>query len=105
MSPRPAAPSLPLIWDPSRIAVEERGLDFAAVARIHYMVLRRRPEREARAAVAEVWLGQVEDVATAKPARGLTFLTAGWPRLMNAKLGFEAVGELHVLRRPPGAAT
>jgi hypothetical protein len=34
----------------------------------------------------------------------LTFLSAdadGWPRLMYEKLGFEAVGELCLLRRPP----
>lgn len=68
---------------------------------------------------------QVEDVATLAPARerGLAqsvvlaalaearaaapetiFLTADaadWPQLMHSKLGFEPVGELHILRRKP----
>jgi hypothetical protein len=70
-------------------------------------------------------VGQVENVGTLISARGrglaqavtlaalaasraaghdVTFLSAendDWPRLMYAKLGFEKVGELHVLRRPP----
>lgn len=69
-------------------------------------------------------VGQVEDVATVTRARGrglaqavvlaavaasradrdrLTFLTADaedWPRLMYAKLGFETIGELYVLKCP-----
>ncbi len=68
---------------------------------------------------------QVEDVATLEAARGrglaqavvlaaldaaqalepeLIFLSADaadWPQLMYAKLGFEAVGDVHILRRKP----
>jgi GNAT superfamily N-acetyltransferase len=69
-------------------------------------------------------IGQVEEVATARPARGrglaqavvlaaiaasraeneVTFIVADaddWPRLLYEKLGFSTVGNLHVLRRKP----
>jgi GNAT superfamily N-acetyltransferase len=69
-------------------------------------------------------IGQVEEVATARPARGrglaqavvlaaiaasraeneVTFIVADaddWPRMLYEKLGFSSVGNLHVLRRKP----
>lgn len=72
-------------------------------------------------------IGQVEDVGTLAPARGQglaqavilaaiaasreaghrhTFIVADaedWPRLLYGKLGFEACGVLHVLRKAPTA--
>jgi ribosomal protein S18 acetylase RimI-like enzyme len=71
-------------------------------------------------------IGQVEEVATAGPARGrglaqavvlraiaesreandVTFIVADaddWPGLMYEKLGFTTVGQLHILRRRPEA--
>ncbi|HEX3042195.1 MAG TPA: GNAT family N-acetyltransferase [Solirubrobacterales bacterium] len=74
-------------------------------------------------------IGQVEDVGTLASARGRglakaviraaiaasreaghrhTFIVADaddWPRLLYEKLGFEACGVLHVLRKPPTAGT
>jgi GNAT superfamily N-acetyltransferase len=74
-------------------------------------------------------IGQVEDVGTLAAARGRglaktviraaiaasreaghrhTFIVADaddWPRLLYGKLGFEACGVLHVLRKPPTAGT
>jgi GNAT superfamily N-acetyltransferase len=79
--------------------------------------------------LADDELGQVEDVGTLASARGRglaqaairaaisasraaghgnTFIVADaddWPRLLYEKLGFEACGVLHVLRRAPTAGT
>ena len=79
--------------------------------------------------LSEGEIGQVEDVGTLASARGRglaqtvirgavaasravghrhTFIVADaddWPRLLYEKLGFEACGVLHILRKPPTART